>query len=279
MSNHPVVSREEWLTARKELLQEEKELTARSDELARKRKALPWVRIDKEYRLQTDQGVTSLSDLFQGRSQLLVYHFMFGPDYQAGCPSCTAIADSFDGIAVHLAHHDVMLWAVSRAPLSKLQEYKVRMGWEFPWASSFESDFNLDFGVSFTEQQYLHGIDYNFHRSQPNPDGPLVEHGEVARQAELRESIAATTGTRWATYSREAPGMSAFILQDGVIYHTYSAYARGLDVLWNAYQWLDRAPKGRNENGYWWRRHDEYELTNSTPASLRSCCHQEKPCS
>jgi predicted dithiol-disulfide oxidoreductase (DUF899 family) len=226
------------------------------------------VRIDEEYQFETDEGTASLADLFRGRSQLLVYHFMFGPDYKAGCPSCSAIADGYNGIAVHLANHDVMLWTVSRAALAKLQAYKRRMGWNFPWASSVGGDFNFDFGVSFAEEEWREGAIYNYRRSKPNKEGPLVEHG--ARERELRDRIAASTGTDWATYSREAPGMSAFALEHGVVYHTYSTYARGLDILWNAYQWLDRAPKGRNETDYWWRRHDEYRmpLQNSD-----SCCH------
>src|SRR5688572_26279934 len=162
MTKHMTGTREEWLGARLKLLEAEKELTRRSDELARRRQDLPWVRIDKEYRFDIDEGKASLADLFKGRSQLLVYHFMFGPDYKAGCPSCSAIADSFNGSVVHLANHDVMLWAVSRAPLAKLQAYKQRMGWTFPWASSFGGDFNFDFHVSFTEeQQREEGIEYN----------------------------------------------------------------------------------------------------------------------
>src|SRR5215813_11736830 len=162
---HQVASREEWIAARMELLKEEKELTRRSDELARRRRELPWVRIDKEYRFETDEGNATLADLFGGRSQLLIYHFMFGPNYTAGCPSCSSIADGFEGFAVHLANHDVTLSAVSRAPLEKLQAYKRRMGWSFPWASSFGSDFNADFSVSFTEEQQREGgIEYNYHR-------------------------------------------------------------------------------------------------------------------
>src|SRR5918996_311911 len=213
---HKVASREEWITARKKLLEAEKKLTRRSDKVARQRQKLPWVRIDKEYQFETDEGNVSLADLFRGRSQLLIYHFMFGPDYTAGCPSCSAIADGFNGFVIHLANHDVMLWAVSRAPLEKLQEYKRRMGWTFPWASSLGSE------------------------------GPVAE-------------LAAMSGTDVATYTRERPGMSAFALEDGIVYHTYSTYARGLDGLWGVYQWLDRAPKGRNETGVWWRRHDEYD--------------------
>ena len=254
MDKHRVVSRKEWVAARLGLLKDEKEHTRRSDELARRRQELPWVRIDKEYRFETDEGRASLSDLFRGRSQLLVYHFMFGPDYAAGCPSCSAIADGFDGVGVHLANHDVMLWAVSRAPLAKLQAYKRRLGWKFPWASSFGGDFNPDFNVWFSEEQQREGgIEYNYRREaampasrrEPGGEGPVGE-------------MAVMSGTDVPTYLRERPGMSAFVLEDGVVYHAYSAYARGLDGLWGMYQWLDRSPKGRNETGIWWRRHDEY---------------------
>ncbi|MBV9102732.1 MAG: DUF899 domain-containing protein [Candidatus Eremiobacteraeota bacterium] len=255
MIKHPTGTRQEWLKARLDLLGAEKELTRRSDELAQRRQQLPWVRVDKPYRFETDHGAASLAELFQGRSQLLVYHFMFGPDYAAGCPSCSAIADGFNGIAVHLANHDVMLWAVSRAPLPKLQAYKERMGWTFPWASSFGTDFNADFSVSFTEQQQQMGnIDYNYRREEPW-QGPDPGTGDES----MLDQIAATTRTDAATYTRERPGVSAFVLDDGTVYHTYSAYARGLDGLWGMYQWLDRAPKGRNETDFWWRRHDEYE--------------------
>ena len=160
---HKIGSREEWLAARLELLKDEKELTRRSDELARRRQELPWVRVEKEYRFETDEGSASLADLFRGRSQLLVYHFMFGPDYTAGCPSCSAIADGFNGFVIHLANHDVTLSAVSRAPLAKLQAYKRRMEWTFPWASSFGGDFNFDFNVSLTEEQQREGtFEYNY---------------------------------------------------------------------------------------------------------------------
>jgi predicted dithiol-disulfide oxidoreductase (DUF899 family) len=262
MTDHATGTREQWLAARLELLEAEKELTRRSDELARRRQELPWVRIDKEYRFDTEEGSASLTDLFRGRSQLLIYHFMFGPDYTAGCPACSAIADGFNGSVVHLANHDVTLAAVSRAPLAKLQAYKRRMGWSFPWASSFGSDFNLDFNVQITEKQQREGsIEYNYRRERPAPE-PLA--GKTARAWESPgdegpvAQVAAMTGTDLATYTRERPGMSAFALEDGVVYHTYSAYARGLDVLWSTYQWLDRAPRGRNETGFWWRRHDEY---------------------
>jgi predicted dithiol-disulfide oxidoreductase (DUF899 family) len=248
---HTTGTRDEWLAARLELLQAEKELTRQSDELARKRQELPWVRVDKEYRFDTDEGSASLQDLFRGRSQLLVYHFMFGPDYTAGCPSCSSIADGFNGFAVHLANHDVMLTAVSRAPLPKLQAFKQRMGWTFPWASASPSDFNTDFNVWFTEKQQRDGgIDYNYRR-----EGRWQLRGSESPVAE----IAAQSGTDAATYTRERPGVSAFALEDGVVYHTYSAYARGLDSLWGMYQWLDRAPKGRNEQGVWWKHHDRYD--------------------
>src|SRR5688572_21008853 len=208
MTKHRTGTRDEWLAARRDLLEAEKELTRRSDELARRRQELPWVRMDTEYRFETDEGSASLADLFRGRSQLLVYHFMFGPDYTAGCPSCSAIADGFNGFAVHLANHDVMLWAVSRAPLAKPQAYKRRMGWTFPWASSFGSDFNADFNVSFTEAQQRAGIEYNYRREGAWREPPKSS-GDV--------TFAAMTGTDVATYTREGPGMSAFVLEDGVV--------------------------------------------------------------
>ena len=250
MTTHTIASREQWLAARLELLKAEKELTRRSDELARKRQELPWVRLNKEYRFETDEGTASLPDLFGGRSQLLVYHFMFGPDYAAGCPSCSAIADGFNGFAVHLENHDVGMIAVSRASLAAIQAYKRRMGWTFSWASSLGSDFNYDFNTSFSEEAQRSGtVEYNYGprdmtwlRNAPDP----VPHAAMA-------------GTDNATFTREHPGMSAFVLEDGAVYHTYSAYARGLDALWGMYQWLDRAPKGRNDNGPWFRHHDQYD--------------------
>jgi predicted dithiol-disulfide oxidoreductase (DUF899 family) len=251
IATHVTGTRDEWLAARLELLQAEKELTRRSDELAQKRQELPWVRIDKDYRFATEEGSASLADLFRGRSQLLVYHFMFGPDYKAGCPSCSSIADGFNGIAVHLANHDVMLTAVSRAPLPKLQEFKQRMGWTFPWASAHDTDFNQDFNAYFTERQQRDGgIEYNYRREGKwqtlGGDGPV-------------QQIAAMTGAETSAYLRERPGVSAFIQEDGVVYHTYSTYARGLDAMWGMYQWLDRAPLGRNEQGIWWKHHDNYQ--------------------
>jgi len=253
MTDHKTGTREEWLAARRELLEAEKALTRRSDEVARQRQELPWVRIDKDYRFETDEGKASLADLFGGRSQLLIYHFMFGPDYKAGCPSCSAIADSFNGSVVHLANHDVTLCAVSQAPLAKLQAYKQRMGWSFPWASSYESDFNYDFRVTHTKEEWESGaVEYNFH----SMDVRLSESGE---KIPLLAEMASSVGTNWPTYRQQGPGMSAFVLEDGVVYHTYSTYARGLDGLWGMFQWLDRAPLGRNETGFWWRRHDEYD--------------------
>jgi predicted dithiol-disulfide oxidoreductase (DUF899 family) len=250
VAQHPTGTREQWLAARVELLKAEKELTRRSDEVAQQRQQMPWVRVTKEYRFDTKEGPASLADLFRGRSQLLVYHFMFGPDFKAGCPSCSMIADGFNGITTHLAHHDVMLWAVSRAPLAKLQAFEHRMEWTFPWASSGGSEFNSDFNVWFTEQQERDGaVEYNFRREPPRKD----EGGQG-----MASQFAAMAGTDVATYRRDRPGMSAFVLEDGVIYHTYSTYARGVDGIWGAYQWLDRAPKGRNETGGWWRHHDDY---------------------
>jgi predicted dithiol-disulfide oxidoreductase (DUF899 family) len=252
MTKHLTGTREEWLAARLGLLAEEKELTRKSDAVARRRQALPWVRIDKAYRFDTDAGSAALADLFRGRSQLLVYHLMFGPDYTAACPSCSNIADGFNGFAVHLANHDVMLWAVSRAPLARLQPYKQRMGWTFPWASSAPSDFNADFNVWFSEEQQREGgIEYNYRREPRLAPGPAEEGGGRCH---------VTCVTDRATFLRDRPGMSAFVREDGVVYHTYSTYARGLDGIWGMYPWLDRAPKGRNETGgVWWKRHDEYE--------------------
>lgn len=248
-TTHKIGTRKEWLAARLELLKAEKEHTRRGDELARLRQELPWVQIEKEYRFETDDGGASLANLFRGRSQVLIYHLMFGPDYTAACPSCSAIADGFNGFHVHLENHDVMLWAVSRAPFAKLRAYKRRMGWTFPWASSHGSDFNFDYSVGFTEeQQRKEGIDYNYRHEAPVPATP-------SRQI----SHAAMCGVDNPTYLRERPGISAFALEDDVVYHTYSSYGRGVDGLWGMYQWLDRAPQGRNENGPWWRRRDEYD--------------------
>lgn len=262
-TTHTIGTREEWLTARLDLLEAEKAHTRQSDELAKRRQELPWVRVDTPYHFETDQGRVALADLFQGRSQLLVYHFMFGPTYTAGCPSCSSIADGFNGIAVHLENHDVMLWAVSQAPLAKLREYKQRMGWRFPWASAFGGKFNADFNASYTEeQQQVVGIEYNYRREAPRPlTSTAADRGPgIATRTtpDAPANFGAMSGVDMDTYLRQRPGLSAFVLEDGVIYHTYSTYARGLDGLWTMYQWLDRAPLGRNEKGVWWRRHDEY---------------------
>jgi len=251
MNTHNTATRDQWLAARLQLLEAEKALTRRSDEVARQRQALPWVRLDKTYRFATDNGSATLAELFQGRSQLLVYHFMFGPDYTAGCPSCSAIADGFNPLVIHLANHDVTLMAISRAPLAKLQAYKRRMGWTFPWASAADSDFTADFNVYFTEAQQREGlVEYNYQRG-----GHAMDASEIPEPV---KQFAATCGTDAPTYTRDRPGLSTFVLEGGEIYHTYSTYARGLDGLWSMYQWLDRAPRGRNETGPWWRRHDEY---------------------
>ena len=227
--NHTIGTHEEWLAARRELLAREKELTRLSDELARQRGELPWVPVEKPYTFHTPDGPRTLAELFGGRSQLLIYHFMFGPDWDAGCPSCSFLADEVDGGAIHLAANDVTLTFVSRAPLEKIEAYKARMGWGMPWVSSHGSDFNFDFGVSFTEQQLAEGAEYNFRFTKNLGD--------------------------------ELPGLSAFALEDGVVYRTYSMYARGMDIVDNVYQLLDRAPHGRNEDEGkrdWLRRHDEY---------------------
>jgi predicted dithiol-disulfide oxidoreductase (DUF899 family) len=233
--NHRVGTREEWLAARIELLEREKELTRRSDELARQRQQLPWVRVDEEYSFETDEGTKSLAELFEGRSQLLVYHFMFGPTVEgwpeAGCPGCSFTADSLDGAVVHLEHRDVTFVATSRAPLENLNAYKRRMGWSFPWVSSEGSDFNLDLAV-FTEEGRRTGTGFNF---------GTPKHADI----DLRRD--------------ELHGLSAFALEDGVVYHTYSTYDRGTDVLSATWQLLDRTPRGRGDDPEGWpRRHDEY---------------------
>ncbi|PXW96283.1 DUF899 domain-containing protein [Mycolicibacterium moriokaense] len=253
MTVHQTGTPAEWLAARLELLEAEKQLTRLGDEVSRRRQQLPWVRVDKDYRFETDEGTASLTDMFRGRSQLLIYQFMFGPDYTAGCPSCSAIADGFNGFAVHLANHDVTICAVSRAPLDKIQAYQRRMGWSFPWASSHGSDFNFDFGVAHTKEGWEAGaVKYNFREEDLRP-------ATVDEKRSRDAFTASIVGTDWETYRREGPGMSAFALEEGTVYHTYSTYARGLDALWGMWQWLDRAPLGRNETGHWWHRHDEYD--------------------
>ena len=246
MTQHTVGTREEWRTARVALLEAEKELTRRSDELAQQRQQLPWVRVDKDYRFDTNDGEATLADLFRGRSQLIVHHFMFPPAWPEGCPSCSSVADGYNGFRVHLENHDVAMTTVSRAPIEKLTAYKQRMGWSFPWASTFKSDFNFDFGVSYTEEQIARGAEHNFRPLQ-------IDLNMLPNKGKGSEPVDAG----------ESHGVSAFALDDGVVYHTYSSYARGSDVLWGMYQWLDRAPLGRNESGPWFKRHDEYDQSGS----------------
>jgi predicted dithiol-disulfide oxidoreductase (DUF899 family) len=253
MTEHRTGTREEWLAARRELLAREKEHTRRGDELARERRELPWVRVEKEYSFDTEDGPRTLAQLFDGHKQLVVYHLMFGPDFEAACPSCTAIADGFNGIHQHMAGRaDARLVAISRGPIDKLLAYRRRMGWSFPWASSSGSDFNYDYAASVTPEQLREGGEYNFARSGDRT--PLFE----ATSGFLYD-IAAGSGTTVAEFLQEQPGMSTFVMEDGAIYHTYSAYARGLDGLWSAYQWMDRTPLGRNGDDRVWVRHDEYD--------------------
>jgi predicted dithiol-disulfide oxidoreductase (DUF899 family) len=244
MTGHKTGTREEWHAARLELLKAEKELTRRSDELARQRQALPWVRIEKKYRFDTDEGEKTLAQLFGGRSQLLVYHFMFGPAYTAGCPTCSSIADSVNGLLPHLNAHDVTMLFVSQAPLEKLQAYKRRMGWNFPWVSSANTDFNVDLGFSSSEEQTRAWV------------APMLKQLPPIAARNANE-----TGTDVVRYLTESPGFSAFVLDGGAIYHTYSTGSRGVEFLMGYYPILDRAPKGRDEgDGFqpWLRRHDEY---------------------
>ena len=253
MAEHPVGTRDEWLAARKQLLAREKEHTRLGDELARERRELPWVPVEKEYVFDTDDGSRTLGQLFDGHSQLVVYHFMFGPDFEAGCPACSAIADGFNGIDVHLEHRaDTRFLAVSRAPLDKLQAYKRRMGWTFPWASSFGTDFNYDYTASYTPRELREGGEYNFASFGDRLSRLEADPGLVGATAE-------SAGVGLESFLQEAPGMSAFALDDGVVYHSYSAYARGLDGLWGAYQWLDRTPLGRHGDEGRWVHRDRYE--------------------
>jgi predicted dithiol-disulfide oxidoreductase (DUF899 family) len=242
MTDHNVISREEWQAARDELLKREKEHTRRSDELARERCELPWVAIHKQYRFDADDGTRTLAELFDGRSQLLVYHFMFGPTYEAGCPVNSSMADGLEGLLPHLHARDVTLLLVSQAPLSKLQAYRQRMGWSIPWVSSANTDFNFDFGGSYTREQ----VDaWNLGDGLP----PIVAQN------------AAAIGTDVPGYLSESPAMSAFTLQDGAVYQTYATAGRGVEFLMPYYPILDRAPRGRHEGEAfqtWIRRHDEY---------------------
>ena len=244
MTNHEIGTREAWLAAREQLLAREKEHTRLGDELAQQRRELPWVRVEKDYCFDTDRGTTTLRELFDGRSQLLIYHFMFGPSYRAGDPVNSSIADSLDGLLPHLHARDVTLLLVSQAPLAKLQAYKQRMGWSLPWVSSANTDFNFDFGASSTEEQ-VRGI------TPPGEGGlpPIVAQN------------AAAAGTDVLGYLSEAPAVSVFTLQDGAVYQTYATTWRGVEFLMGYYPILDRAPKGRDEGDGWqtWlRRHDEY---------------------
>jgi predicted dithiol-disulfide oxidoreductase (DUF899 family) len=250
MTDHMVVGREDWEAAREELLQREKEHTREADELARQRRELPWVRVEKEYRFDADDGTRTLAELFDGRSQLLVYHFMFGPSYEAGCPACTSMGDTIDGVLPHLQARDVTMLLVSRAPLERLQAYKRRMGWSIPWVSTAGNDFNFDFGVSYAPEQVREQL------------GPALDDPPPG----LRE-IATATGTDVLGYVAEAPEptSTAFVLDGGVVYHAYSTQGRGVEFLMGYYPILDRAPKGRDEGDsrapaslLWIRRHDEY---------------------
>jgi len=254
--DHEIARREEWLAAREKLLEREKEHTRLGDELARERRELPWVRVEKDYLFDTDEGTRTLRELFDGRTQLLVYHFMFGPSYQAGCPVNSSIADAVNGVLPHLHARDVTFVFVSQAPLEKLQAYKRRMGWSFPWVSSAHTDFNFDLGFSRTEEQSREAV-ARMMESGPPPSGlppsglpPIVEHN------------ARSTGTDIVGYLTESPGFSTFVNDDSTVYHAYSTTWRGLEFLMSYYPILDHAPKGRDEGEAWqlWiRRHDEYK--------------------
>ena len=244
MTDHKIATREEWLAAREQLLVREKEQTRRGDALAQERRELPWVRLEKEYRLDTDDGEKSLVELFDGRSQLLVYHFMFGPSYAAGCPTCSSMADGIDGVIPHLRARDLTFLLVSQAPLEKLQAYKRRMGWSIPWVSAARSDFNFDLGFSSTEERTREAV-APMEESLP----PIAAHN------------ASSSGTDLFGYLTEVFGFSAFVRDNGAVYQTYSTTGRGIEFLMGYYEILDRAPKGRDEGDEWqvWiRRHDEY---------------------
>jgi predicted dithiol-disulfide oxidoreductase (DUF899 family) len=245
MTDHRIGTREEWQAERDELLRREKEHTRVGDELARQRRELPWVPTTKQYRFETVEGSRSLAELFDGRSQLLMYHFMFGPSYEAGCPTCSSNADAVDGVLPHLQARDVMMAYVSQAPLERLQSYNQRMGWSIPWVSSANSDFNFDFGASHTEAEVRAAF------------GPMLEGDPPP----VFRHLATETGTDVAGYLSEEPRFNAFALADGVVYHTYSTGARGLEFLMGHYPILDRAPKGRAEEAgeFWIRRHNEYD--------------------
>jgi predicted dithiol-disulfide oxidoreductase (DUF899 family) len=245
MTGHRIGTREEWAAAREELLAREKEHTRLGDEIARQRRELPWVRVEKEYRFDTDDGTRTLAELFDDRSQLLVYHFMFGPSYEAGCTTCSSIADSINGVLPHLNAHDVTMLFISQAPIEKLRAYKGRMGWSFPWASSANTDFNVDLGFSSSEEQTREWV------------APMLE-----QLPPIAGRNASDSGTDVVRYLTESQGFSAFVLEEGVVYHTYSTGGRGVEFVMGYYPILDRAPKGRDEgDGFqlWIRRHDEYD--------------------
>jgi predicted dithiol-disulfide oxidoreductase (DUF899 family) len=242
MTEHQVGTQEEWQAARDELLAEEKELTRRGDELARKRRELPWVAVEKDYVFETADGTKSLAELFEGRSQLLVYHFMFGPDWDAGCPVCSSIADNINANLPHLRARDVTMICSSRAAIDKLEGYRQRMGWDFGWVSTVGSDFHRDIGFLHTEEELK----------------PFLESGEIPP---VVEQNARACGTDVARYVAEGPGLSVYVQADGTVYRTYVSTARGLEPVMGYYALLDRAPKGRDEEGqevFWLRRHDEY---------------------
>ena len=247
MNTHPIVSREEWLLARQKLLQKEKDFTKQRDQLSQERRDLPWVKVEQDYLFDGPNGKESLSDLFNGRSQLIVYHFMFGPDWEDGCVSCSFWADNFNGIDAHLRHRDATLLAISKAPLNKLEGFKKRMGWTFKWVSSASNDFNRDYHVSFTAEEVEKGKVYYNYRTGPSP-------------------------------SEELPGISVFYKdKQGTIFHTYSTYSRGLDMMNGAYHFLDLVPKGRDEEKLswtmeWLRHHDKYDDATHSDG----CCHQRK---
>jgi predicted dithiol-disulfide oxidoreductase (DUF899 family) len=246
MTDHPIGTREEWQEARDELLRREKEHTRMGDDLARMRRELPWVRMEKEYRFDTADGSRTLPELFDGRSQLLIYHFMFGPSYAAGCPTCSSSADAVNGVLPHLHARDATMLYVSRAPIERLLAYRERMGWSFPWVSCGNNDFNFDLGLSYTDEQVREFA------------GPMLEGGGAPP---ILDANAAASGTDVAGYLTEGPGFSVFAEDDGAVYHTYSTQARGLEFLMGYYPILDRAPKGRDEGDgmqLWLRRHDEY---------------------
>jgi len=250
LTDHKIASHSDWLTARKELLAKEKEFTRLRDELSRERRELAWERVEKEYVFDTPQGKQTLADLFEKRSQLIIYHFMLGPGWEQGCPSCSYLADEFDGMVVHLANRDVTLTAVSRAPLAEIEKFKQRMGWRFHWASSFGTDFNRDYRVSFTKEEMSRGkVEYNYGMNEFPSD--------------------------------EAPGASVFYKDaSGAVFHSYSAYARGLDILLGAYNFLDLTPKGRDEDGLsfpmaWVRFHDRYEDRYFDAAATECCSHSK----